>query len=209
MKRRHLAFALACALTAQLAGDQPAWRSSALEYNGPWWLSVGTAERAGFIDGYRDCYEYEFRGPERFSCGTDTYTTAITHFYSRGTSVERATFVGQALSKLKDAPGLKLTVPGASQPREPHGGKDGLYWMQLSVAGGGGQVGFVEGYIACHARLNNNKGGTFSKTAADYVKSISDWYRFDRETGDIDATRQPTFVADALFHFKDQHVPGR
>ena len=78
----------------------------------------------------------------------------------------------------------------------------------MAVAGPGAQLGFIEGYLACHGGLNNNRGGTFSRTAADYVKSISGWYRFDNETGDIDGERQPTFIADVLFRFRDQSGGG-
>ncbi len=81
--------------------------------------------------------------------------------------------------------------------------------MQLSVAGPGGQIGFIEGFLACHASPNNNRGGTFPRPAAEYVKSTSNWYRFNSETGDIDEKRQPAFIADVLFRFRDQDSAAR
>lgn len=51
--------------------------------------------------------------------------------------------------------------------------------------------------------LNHDKGGTFSKPAAEYVKSIAGWYGFDAATGDIERTREPTPIAEVLFKFRD------
>lgn len=210
MNRHCLTLAAVCSLTALLAGGSSApERAPGLKFDGRWWLTIGLPERTGFVDGFRDCYEYELKGPDQFSYGTVAYTSAITDFYQRGTSAERAMLVTAVLRTFKDTAGLKLTVPGAKQPKEPHGGRDGLYWMQLSVAGQDAQLGFVEGYLACHSGLNSDRGGRFSKTAAEYVTSISEWYRFDRETGDIDMGRQPTSIADVLFRFRDRNGTGR
>lgn len=70
------------------------------------------------------------------------------------------------------------------------------------------QVGFVEGYLACHAKLDHNKGGTFSKPAAEYVNLITEWYGFNRDTDAVNAKRQPTAIADVLFKFRDQAQPA-
>ncbi len=107
MNRHYLAIAVACSLTTLLAGGQSVQRVPSPAYDGHWWLSTGSEERAGFVNGYRDCYEYEFRGPDRFSYGTTTYSTAITEFYQQGATSQRAISVAEVLRTFKDTAGLK------------------------------------------------------------------------------------------------------
>lgn len=76
--------------------------------------------------------------------------------------------------------------------------------MQMSALGGKAeQLGCIEGYLACHVSLNDNRGGAFSKEPSEYVALISHWYRFDRATGQVDAKRQVTPIANVLFKFLD------
>lgn len=175
--------------------------------DGRWWLSISPNERTGFLDGYFDCYTYEFKGPDRFSSSTDTYSHAITHFYKKGESFELSDLVSDLLHKFRDPQGRIVIDKYAEHSKRPHGGNDGLYWRQMSADTGPEveQRGFIEGYLACHSGLSHNKNGAFSKSAATYVELISHWYGFNRETDDIDAKREPTAIADVLFKFRDQH----
>lgn len=179
-------------------------------YNGHWWLSIRSAERTGFLNGYLDCYTYEYKGADRFSSPINTYEDSITHFYKRGPSFELNDSVAGLLRQFRDPAGRVVIDKYAQPATGPHGGDDGLYWMQISDYPGPQleQRGFVEGYLACHAGLDQNKGGTFPKPAAEYVKLITQWYGFKRDTGDINAKRQPTAIADVLFKFRDQAEAG-
>lgn len=87
---------------------------------------------------------------------------------------------------------------------------DGLVWRQMSLQTGPevGQRGYIEGYLACHVRVNHNKGGTFARPAEDYVRLITQWYGFVRETDDIKSDREPVAIADVLYKFRDQARTG-
>jgi hypothetical protein len=173
-------------------------------YDGHWWLSVSTSERSGFLNGYFDCYIYECKGPDRFSSSVVTYRYSITEFYEKGEPFELNDLVSDLLHEFRDPQGYRVIDRYAEHEKGPHGGNDGLYWKQMSALGGKAeQVGFVEGYLWCHAHLSGNKGGTFSKDPVKYVALITRWYGFVAETGDIDAEREPTAIADALFKFRD------
>lgn len=98
-----------------------------------------------------------------------------------------------------------------------HGVYDGLYWQEMytntdwanSPNTGPAKIPelrlrwFIEGYLTCHAHLNRNKGGAFSRSAAEYVRLISGWYRLDPKTANIDPERGMTAIADVLFRFRD------
>ncbi len=185
------------------AGQQ---RGPGASYDGHWWLSAGGDERFGFLNGFFDCYTHEFEGPDRYTSLATTYRTAITEFYQNGSAAERDLPVSNPLHRLRDtSPPVAIDRYGGHS-KEPHGRHDGLYWREISARGGPEleQRGFAEGYLACHAELNLGRGGTFSKPASVYVSSITGWYGFNAETGDLDRKREPTPIADVLFTFKDQ-----
>jgi hypothetical protein len=72
--------------------------------------------------------------------------------------------------------------------------------------GGGGrkeQIGFIQGYLSCNSEVAHNKFGTFSKTAEEYARLISQWYRFDEQTGDDDEKRDDVKIADVLQELRD------
>lgn len=180
-------------------------------YDGHWWLSIASSERTGFLNGYFDCYTYEYKGPDRFSSAADTYRNSITQFYEKGQSFELNGSVADLLHRFRDPQGRIVIDKYAEHNTGPHGGNDGLYWRQISADAGPEmeQRGFVEGYLACHTGLDHNKSGTFSKSVEEYVKVITQWYGFNRATDDINANHEPTAIADVLFKFRDQTQPAK
>jgi hypothetical protein len=84
-------------------------------YDGHWWLSISGDEQFGFLNGYFDCYNYEFKGPDRYPSLAVMYRTAITEFYKRGPSPELGVVVLELLHRLRD------TEPPPAM--EPFGGQ--------------------------------------------------------------------------------------
>jgi hypothetical protein len=177
------------------------------KYDGQWWLSVSPKEHDGFVSGYYDCYTYEYKGPDKYTAKSfSEYGNLITGYY-KNDAAKQGVLVSEAMHELRDRPGEKASPGGETTP-DKHGYFDGLYWKQISALGGKEkQVGFVEGYLSCHAELVHNKGAVFSKPAEEYAALITQWYGFKEDTGDIDEKREPIKVADALFQLRD-HAPN-
>lgn len=70
------------------------------------------------------------------------------------------------------------------------------------------RLGFIEGNLYCHRHDANNRGGTFSKTAREYVRPISQWYRINDVADEIDEKRAQVAIADVLFKFRDRGKPA-
>lgn len=173
------------------------------DYEGRWWLSISHNEQTEFINGYLDCYLYEYKGPARFSDSAYVYRHALNKYFRTGQSSTLGQSVGAVLLEFQDPKGYKGIDKYGQPIRGRHGYYRGLYWMEISLSKDG-QLGFVEGYLACHAQLNRNNGGTFSKPPSVYVALINHWYRFNTVTGDIDGDRQLAAIADVLFRFRDR-----
>lgn len=185
-----LATAVACG-----AQSQPGSRPS---YDGRWWRSITPVERVGFVFGYFDCYTFEYKGPQRFLTKSyERYSQLITQVYSDSSRVGHS--LVDVIDQLRDKPGEKDENPGGSPTPGRHDGMDGLYWKQASLEGHDKQRGFVEGYLLCHEKLAQNKGGAFSKAPDEYRALVTQWYRLDEKNGDIDAKREPEAIADVLF----------
>jgi hypothetical protein len=176
-------------------------------YDGHWWLSISAEERTGFLAGYWDCDEYEYKGPARFETkNTPHYLDLITHAYE-ASPAHRGQPAIDVLLQFRDRPGDKSELlPGGESASGAHGGNDGDYWRQMGASERphDKQLGFVEGYLQCHEKLAHNKGGTFSKAAEQYRALISRWYRLDEHTLDVDSDREPEAIAVVLFKFRDQ-----
>jgi hypothetical protein len=170
-------------------------------YDGKWWLSISGREQDGFVSGYYDCYTYEYKGPDRYTTKSFIeYRRLITEYY-RNEPSKQTLPVPEAIHQLRDRPGEKPAAGETTSGR--HGYFDGLYWKQISALGGTEkEVGFVEGYLACHAQLGHNRGGAFSKAPAEYAALITQWYGL-QEDGDINEKREAVKVADVLFKFRD------
>lgn len=174
-------------------------------YDGHWWLSISSSERSGFLNGYFDCYTYEFNGSARFTKNPpDTARSLVTKFYEEN-SAHLADPVSDVFYRFRNHT-RENAMTGDGEPiNGRHGYYDGTYWKQMSALGGKAeQLGFVEGYLWCHAHLLQNQGGIFSKAPAKYVVLISRWYKFNSETEDMDAKREPTKIADVFSKFREK-----
>jgi hypothetical protein len=191
----HLSMAFSVALAHAQAGNSTA-------PDGAWWLSVSQAEQKGFLNGYGNCYFSEFKGPANYWIGTPFQAQeAITTFYKEHPDKQQEP-VSAVFSQLPSRP-MQKAKPG-DEVRSPGSSFDGLYWRQQYALGGRAQqIAFIKGYLTCHEKLAQNKGGRFSKTPAEYVTLISQWYGFDEKTGDVDEKREPQRIAKVLFTFKD------
>jgi hypothetical protein len=174
-------------------------------YDGRWWLSTAPAERTGFLDGYFDCYTYEYKGPAKFTVNPPAIAhDLVTKFYEQNPA-RISEPVPEVLYRFRDRPGQTSTATGGEPIKGRHGFYDGTYWKQIGALGGKAeQLGFVEGYLWCHENLSGNKGGVFSKSPAEYAALITHWYGFVEDTSDINAKREPAKVADVFFKFRDQ-----
>lgn len=206
MRRTALMTALSCSVLAiglTLAAARPQ-QSPRSTHDGHWWLSISPAERSGFLNGYFDCYTYEYKGPAKFTINPPAIARGlITKFYE-GNPSRLTEPVPDAFFRFRDRAGEKSAATGGEPVKGRHGFYDGTYWKQISALGGDAeQLGFIEGYLWCHAHLSRNEGGVFSKAPSLYVSLISGWYGFVTDTGDIDAKREPAKIADVLFKFRD------
>ena len=217
-RRAGAGIVLFCLALAVLASCAIAQQKASARYDGHWWLSISDSERFGFLNGYFDCYHYEFKGPAEFSKwplslpqgvpipNPDLFAQGrITSFYkAHPQSLDLP--VPEVLYRFRDRPGEERQDDDGEPIKGPHGGNDGSYWNLISAQGGPEvkQLGFVEGYLWCHEHLSRNKGGVFSKPPAEYVRLITQWYGYVAETGDINPEREPTAIADALFKFRDR-----
>jgi hypothetical protein len=78
-----------------------------------------------------------------------------------------------------------------------------------AIGGRKAQARFVEGYLWCHTHLARDKGETFSKGPGEYASLITRWYGFVEQTGDINAARERTKIAEVLYKFRDGAAPVR
>ncbi len=182
-----------------------AQRKAERRYDGHWWLSVTQAEQSGFLNGYFDCYTYEYKGPAKFTVNPPEIAwNLVTNFYEHNASRLNDS-VASVFYGFRDRRGEKPTASDGEPIKGWHSYYRGLYWMQISADSGPQleQRGYVEGYLGCHSALSDNRGGVFSKSPDEYVSLITNWYGFVRDTGDINAKRQPAPIAEVLFRFRD------
>lgn len=190
-----------CALVgaAACAAQQPGPRSP---YDGRWWLPASELRRDGFLTGYFDCYNFEYKGPDHFLTKSyHRYRDLVTRFY-QDSATHRDRSLADVVYQFRDKPGEKDEYPGGEPAHGRHWGNDGVYWRQASNEGHDQQLGFVEGYLYCHEKLAKNKGGMFPKTPEEYRALITQWYRFDEKTDAVDAKRDPEAIADVLFQVR-------
>jgi hypothetical protein len=157
------------------------------------------------LNGYFDCYTYQYKGPNGFTQRPPAIARdLVTKFYQENPS-RLNDLVSDVFDSLQDRAGEKGIRTGGEPMTGPHGYYDGLYWRQIWALGGRlEQTGFAEGYLWCQTHLSRNKSGVFSKSPAEYVALITQWYGFDETTGDVDGKREPAAIADVLFMFRDQ-----
>jgi hypothetical protein len=177
------------------------------DFDGEWWVAVSVNERLGFIEGYFECYENEYKGPDSFGNSNDQHVAWITERYKNDCACDLERSVLSQIHELRDLPGGGIADTGGGTVIVP----SGLEWSQMDAVAesnmeptGLEHRGFVEGYLACHAELNHNKGGVFSKSADSYVNDIDRWYGYNKSTGDENPDREGTPIAAVLFKFADK-----
>ncbi len=187
------AFVLASILSFAAAEAQDGKR-----FDGHWWRSAPYGERRGFLSGYIDCYKYEFKGRANFSVKSGMeLEELISSFYQAN---PREILVSRVLYRFRAEPGERAPE-GGEVWEEAHGYYDGIFWKQIDEPR---RLGFIEGYLWCYSEKAGNPHGTFSKDARHYVSLITEWYRLDDNTGDIDPDREEEKIANVLYKFVDQ-----
>jgi hypothetical protein len=191
----------ALAQRSSSASVSPAWQAPEKRYDGHWWVTIANNERRGFVDGYLDCYTYEFKGPASFHNRPPVeIQQLVTAFYSQERSRANDR-VPEVLYRFQDRAGdtLRAREDGEAHP-EPHGYYDGQYWFEQT---NDGRLGFIEGYLHCHA-MHSRRSGGFSRRLDEYRALISRWYGIREGTADLDEARAPGKIADVLFRFRDR-----
>ena len=156
-------------------------------------------EKSGYLNGDADCNRYELAGKPRYSKSAAEQAEYITNFY-RNTPGKRSVAVFDIVRMADEQPPLSKEPGGGDTWTERHGYWDGQWWREGSPAD---RLGFVEGYVACYARAKNATAD-FRRQPGDYAKLISQWYRLNEETADIDPARETDKIADVLFRFADR-----
>ncbi|HKV43598.1 MAG TPA: hypothetical protein VJT32_02805 [bacterium] len=201
MNSTRFALVVAAVIGVNVTSPNTARSQATTHYDGQWWRSVSADERGGFVDGYIDCYVYEYKGPAGFSDhSASALVRLIDEYYSKHLSDLRES-VPSTLSRFRDRPGdtPAANAEGGEVHFEPHGYFDGTYWKGMSDSG---RVGFVEGYVSCHADQSRNAGGVFKESPTAYRDLVSRWYGLNVETGGINAVREHEKVADVLYRVR-------
>jgi len=188
--------ALSCALFLLLPLNSLHAQGQA--YDGVWWQMRTASEQEGFIFGFGDCYADPGGQRIRMLIDDADMRIAVSTYY-QGHQKSRARPVGQVL---KDIWSGHTSVPGARHAgaregwRERHGYFDGLWWKGSSSTE---QLGFVEGYIACHG-TEHRKARQFQLSPASYVQSINGWYASPADET-VAAQRRAEKIEDVLLRF--------
>ena len=173
-------------------------------YDGEWWLSLGGWEQYGFLSGYENCYLSEYHGSVGFPKEVQSYVDDLNKYYLADAS-RLKTSVSDALDALRDA-GNDAALPLMKRkPREGSQEFDGKFWFEADSAT---QLGFVEGYLACHSAKLKDADAQFSKAPSDYVELINKAYNITDNTDDVDEDKAPLKIADVLHRLKDEAAPA-
>jgi hypothetical protein len=175
-------------------------------YDGGWWQMRTAPEQEGFIFGFGDCYADPAGQKIRILLDDAEIRIAMGTYY-QGHERLRTRPVAQVL---KDIWSGHVSVPEAKHAaagqgwRERHGYFDGLWWKGSSPTE---QLGFVEGYIACH-NTEHRKVQPLRLPAASYVQSINAWYAMPGDES-VAAHRRAEKVGDVLLRFTQTGSPSR
>lgn len=175
-------------------------------YDGGWWQMRTAPEQEGFIFGFGDCYADPAGQKIRILLDDAEIRIAMGTYY-QGHERLRTRPVAQVL---KDIWSGHVSVPEAKHAaagqgwRERHGYFDGLWWKGSSPTE---QLGFVEGYIACH-NTEHRKVQPLRLPAASYVQSINAWYAIPGDES-VAAQRRAEKVGDVLLRFTRTGSPSR
>lgn len=179
----------------------PAAQAEAPRYDGDWWLSIGGWEQYGFLSGYMDCYTGEYHGSVPFTKDVQSYADAVTQYF-QGSVERRRQSVSEALDTIRGAAADSAQAPPAAAGGggDSHGTYDGRFWFDADPAA---QLGFVEGYLACHAAKLKDADAKFTKPPAEYVPLINEAYGITDDSEDVDADKAPIKLADVLHRLRD------
>lgn len=192
----------AAGITAVQAPQAPT-PPAAPVYDGDWWLSLGGWEQYGVVSGYEDCYGSEYRGSVPFTKEVQSYVDDLNKYFLADPAHRKQT-VSEALDALRGAGG-DTAVPSSQEAASgPHEGYDGKFWFEADPAA---ELGFVEGYLACHTAKLKDADAKFSKAPSEYVDLINQAYNITEDTEDIDADKAPIKIADVLHRLKDPEPP--
>src|ERR1700687_5535240 len=170
-------------------------------YDAVWWGSLGNWEQAGFMDGYMDCHAFEYRGSVPFAKPPQAYVDALNLFFQQNAANKKLT-VSQALDRIRGAVSESSAPPVASAAAPAvHGSYDGKFWFDAETPQV--QLGFVEGYLACHTAKVKDADGRFSKSAEDYVPLINSAYGITDDTAEGDPHKAQQKIADVLPQLRD------
>lgn len=208
MSPTRLVLVVAAVTGLRVTNPNALYSPRTMPYDGLWWRSVSADERGGFVDGYLDCYIYEYKGPAGFADrSSSALIRLISEYYSKHPS-EMQEPVPQTLSRFRDRPGdttNAVTAGGGEEYFEPHAYYDGTYWKGMSDSG---RVGFIEGYLLCHVNQSRNVGGVFKESPVAYRGLVSRWYGLNDDTGDINGAREQEKVADVLYRVRNGSAGG-
>jgi hypothetical protein len=173
-------------------------------YDGDWWLTLGGWEQYGFVSGYEDCYASEYRGSAPFTKEVQSYVDDLNKYFLADPTRRKQT-VSEALDAVRGAAN-DAPLSGAKAENPPPSGQavyDGRFWFDADPAA---ELGFVEGYLACHSAKLKDADGKFSKAPAEYVDLINKEFGITEDSDDIDSDKAPVKIADVLHRLKDEEA---
>jgi hypothetical protein len=152
------------------------------------------------ISGYEDCYAFEYRGSVPFAKEIQTYIDELTRYY-QADPASRKQSVSEVLDVLRKAANDRPMPAGPELATPAHGDFDGRFWFDADPAA---ELGFVEGYLACHGAKLKDADAKFSRAPAEYVDLINKAYNITDDTDDVDPDKAPMKIADVLHRLKDE-----
>ena len=174
-------------------------------YDGNWWLMLNSEEQAGFISGYQDCYISEFHGGGIFNKDIPSYVDDLNKYFLADATRQTQT-VSEALDKVRGG-GDDTPLPAYKAAKPPPEGQavyDGKYWADADSSV---RLGFVEGYLACHAAKLKDMDAQFSKMPSEYVQGINQGYLEEESAAGAGAGKRPTRIATILHRLRDPNNP--
>jgi hypothetical protein len=174
--------------------------------DGDWWQKSSAAEQEGFILGYGECYaSADSTRVREISDEADIRIAVSTYYQSHAAERHRPT------AKVLQVVWSGHIVVRGSKParegegwRERHGFLDGGWWKGSNPSE---QLGFVEGYVACH-NAEERKQPPLRHLPSLYVSQVSSWYD---QAGDEDAVaqRRATKIQEVLTRLDMPAVAGK
>lgn len=164
-------------------------------FDGRWWTTAVDGEREGYVNGFQDCYRYDVKGARATEGWTiRDYVEAVDSYYQQHPSERRSSLLS-VLSGINTQGPPRAVPKGGETWNEAHGYYDGTWWRGGDVRE---QLGFIEGYLSCHAHYVAGKTGvTFSKPPSEY-RALIDTYMAGSSRRDDEK------LASILSRFQDQ-----